>query len=75
MARKPLQARDALIRVLDHAHETRPEDYPAPDVVHALSDWALLAYARGIVARQEETPGDAVASRVADELRRVLDKA
>jgi hypothetical protein len=60
--------------VLDHAHETRPEEFPAPDVVHALSDWALLAYSRGIVARQEETPGDSVALGVADELRRILDK-
>jgi hypothetical protein len=61
-----------LIRVFEHAHEARPEDYPAPGVLQALSDWALLAYAQGVVALQEEMAGDEVASGVADELRRIL---
>jgi len=70
------QNRFALIAVLTEAHEKRPDEYPDPQTLIAMSDGVLRAYAVGLLALLEAGPrGDSVASELHRDLRRILREA
>ena len=70
------QSRFALIAVLTEAHEARPDEYPDPQTLIAMSDEVLRAYAVGLLALLEAGPrGDSVASELHRDLRRILREA
>ena len=59
--------------VLTRAHEARPEEYPDPQALLALSDDAVSSYAAGLLDSLEAEPrSDSVATDLKEELRRIL---
>ena len=69
------QSRFALMTVLTRAHEERPDDYADPESLIVMSDHGLRSYAAGLLHSLEAAPrSDAVATRLQQELRRILDE-
>jgi hypothetical protein len=67
------QARFALVSVLEHAHEARPQEYADPAVLQAMADDALIEYAQGLLDSLDQAPRlDDVATELQAELRRIL---
>jgi hypothetical protein len=56
MAEDIHQARFALISVLRHAYEARPNEYADSDVLQAMNDERLIAYALGLLDSLERRP-------------------
>jgi hypothetical protein len=68
------QSRFALIAVLTRANEARPDDYPPPPTLLAMSDEGLRGYAVGLLSSLESGPsGEKVATWLQEELRRILE--
>ena len=67
------QSRFPLIAVLSQAHEARPDEYPDPQTLIAMSDDDLRGYAVGLLYWLEVEPRfDSVASLLRRDLRRIL---
>jgi hypothetical protein len=67
------QSRFALITALTEAHKARPNDYPNPGTVLAMSDEGLRAYAIGLLQLLDGAPGsDRVETALQQELRLIL---
>jgi hypothetical protein len=66
------QNRFALMAVLTDAHKARPDEYPDPQTLIAMSDEVLRAYAFGLIALLEAAREDTVASELHSDLRRIL---
>jgi hypothetical protein len=67
------QSRFALMAVLTRAHDARPDEYPDPQALLALSDDAVRSYAAGLLDSLEaESRSDRVATDLKKELRRIL---
>ena len=67
------QSRFALMTALSEAHKARPDDYPNPGTLIAMSDEGLRAYALGLLRLLEGAPGgDSVETELQRELRRIL---
>ena len=50
------QSRFALMTALTRAHQMRPDDYPNPGILVAMSDDDLRAYAVGVLERLDSVP-------------------
>jgi hypothetical protein len=69
------QSRFALMTALTRAHEERPDDYPDPKTLLVMSDHDLRSYAAGLLHSLEAAPrSDTVATRLQQELRRIVDE-
>ncbi len=67
------QDRFALISALTEAHQARPDEYPNPDTLVAMSDERLRAYSVGLLQLLQGAPaGDSVETDLQDELRSIL---
>ena len=67
------QSRFALMTALTRAHTVRPDDYPNPGTLVAMSDESLRAYAVGLLQLLEEGQGDdSVETELQKELRLIL---
>lgn len=59
--------------VLSRAYELRPEENANPEALQALSDWALIAYARGLLSLLEARPeDDEAAAEIRDGLGQIF---
>jgi len=67
------QSRFALMTALTGAHKVRPDDYPDPGILVAMSDEALRAYAVGLIQLLDVVPsGDSFETELQKELRVIL---
>jgi hypothetical protein len=67
------QDRFALMSALIRANMARPDDYPNPGTLIAMSDERLRGYAVGLLQLLEEAPGgDSVETELQQELRVIL---
>jgi hypothetical protein len=67
------QSRFALMTTLTGAHKVRPDDYPDPGILVAMSDEALRAYAAGLLQLLDGVPsGDNFEAELQNELRVIL---
>ena len=67
------QSRFALMTALTGAHKVRPDDYPDPGILVAMSDEALRAYAVGLLQLLDVVPsGDSFETELQKELRVIL---
>ena len=67
------QSRFALMTALTGAHRVRPDDYPNPGVLVAMSDEGLRAYAVGLLQLLDGFPsGDSFEAELQNELRVIL---
>jgi hypothetical protein len=67
------QSRFALMTALSEAQKARPDDYPNPGALVAMSDEGLHAYALGLLRLLEGAPGgDSVETELQKELRLIL---
>jgi hypothetical protein len=67
------QSRFALISALSEAHKVRPDEYPNPGALVAMSDEGLRAYALGLLQLLDGAPsGDSVEAELQNELRLIL---
>jgi hypothetical protein len=67
------QSRFALMTALTGAHRGRPDDYPNPGVLVAMSDEGLRAYAVGLLQLLDGVPGgDSFEAELQKELRVIL---
>jgi hypothetical protein len=67
------QSRFALMTALTGAHKARPDDYPDPSILVAMSDEALRAYAVGLLQLLDVVPsGDSFEAELQKELRVIL---
>jgi hypothetical protein len=67
------QSRFALMSALTGAHKVRPDDYPDPSVLVAMSDEGLRAYAVGLLQLLDGVPsGDSFEAELQKELRVIL---
>lgn len=67
------QSRFALMTALTGAHKLRPDDYPNPGILVAMSDDDLRVYALGLLERLDGAPtGDAFEAELQKELRVIL---
>ena len=67
------QSRFALMTALTGAHKVRPDDYPDPGILVAMSDEALRAYAVGLLQLLDVVPsGDSFEAELQKELRVIL---
>jgi len=70
------QSRFALMAVLTRAHDARPDEYPDPQALLALSDEGVRSYAAGLLHSLEAEPRrDNVAIQLWSELRSILQEA
>jgi hypothetical protein len=67
------QSRFALMAALAGAHKLRPDDYPNPGTLVAMSDEGLRAYAVELLERLDGVPsGDSFEVELQKELRIIL---
>jgi len=67
------QSRFALMTALGEAHKVRPDEYPNPGTLVAMSDEGLRAYAVGLLQLLARVPGgDSVETELLKELRLIL---
>ena len=67
------QSRFALMTALTGAHKLRPDAYPNPGILVAMSDDDLRAYALGLLDRLDGVPtGDDFEAELHNELRVIL---
>ena len=67
------QSRFALMTALTGAHKLRPNAYPNPGILVAMSDDDLRAYALGLLERLDGGPtGDGFEAELQKELRVIL---
>lgn len=67
------QSRFALMTALTRAHQLRPDDYPNPGILVAMSDEGLRAYAVEVLERLDGVPsGDSFEVELEQELRVIL---
>jgi len=70
------QSRFALMTALSEAHKARPDDYPDPGTLVAMSDDGLRSYAVGLLHLLETEPkGDEVAVGLHEQLWTILHAA
>jgi hypothetical protein len=70
------QSRFALMTALTGAHKLRPDEYPAPGILIAMSDDDLRAYAVELLQRLDGMPsGDSFEVQLQRELRVILGDA
>jgi hypothetical protein len=66
-------SRFALMTALSEAHKVRPDEYPNPGTLVAMSDEGVRAYAVGLLQLLERVPGgDSVETKLQKELRLIL---
>jgi hypothetical protein len=69
------QSRFALMAVLTRAHMERPDDYPNPGTLIAMSDEDLRSYATDLLHSLEAaSTNDSVAYELEKELRSILEE-
>ena len=67
------QSRFALMTALTGAHKSRPDEYPNPGILVAMSDEGLRAYAVELLERLDGVPsGDSFEVELQKELRVIL---
>jgi hypothetical protein len=67
------QSRFALMTALTRAHQLRPDEYPDPGILVAMSDEDLRAHAVGVLQRLDGMPsGDSFDVELREELRVIL---
>ena len=67
------QSRFALMTALSEAHNVRPDEYPNPGTLVAMSDEGVRAYAVGLLRLLEAAPGgDGLETELQKELRLIL---
>ena len=67
------QSRFALMTALTGAHKSRPDEYPNPGILVAMSDDELRAYAIELLQRLDGVPsGDSFEVELQKELRVIL---
>ena len=67
------QSRFALMTALTEAHKSRPDEYPNPGILVAMSDDDLRAYAVELLQRLDGVPsGDSFEVELQKELRVIL---
>ena len=67
------QSRFALMTALGEAHKARPDEYPNPGTLVAMSDEGVRAYAVGLLRLLEVAPGgDGLETELQKELRLIL---
>lgn len=67
------QSRFALMTALTGAHKSRPDEYPNPGILVAMSDDDLRAYALGLLERLDGVAtGDGFEAELRNELRVIL---
>jgi hypothetical protein len=67
------QSRFALMTALTGAHKLRPDEYPNPGILVAMSDERLRAYAAELLQRLDGVPsGDSFEAELQNELRVIL---
>lgn len=67
------QSRFALMTALTGAHKSRPDEYPNPGILVAMSDDDLRAYAVDLLERLDSVPsGDTFEVELRKELRVIL---
>jgi hypothetical protein len=67
------QSRFALMTALTRAHQLRPDDYPKPGILVAMSDEGLRAYAVEVLERLDGVRGgDSFEVELQQELRVIL---
>ena len=67
------QSRFALMTALTRAQQLRPDDYPNPGILVAMSDEGLRAYAVEVLERLDGVPsGDSFEVELQKELRVIL---
>ena len=67
------QSRFALMTALTGAHKFRPDDYPNPGILVAMSDEGLRAYAVELLERLDGVPsGDSFEVELQKQLRGIL---
>ena len=67
------QSRFALMTALTRAHQLRPDEYPNPGILVAMSDDDLRAYAVDLLERLDGVPsGDSFEVELRKELRVIL---
>jgi hypothetical protein len=67
------QSRFALMTALTRAHQLRPDEYPDPGILVAMSDKDLRAHAVGVLQRLDGAPsGDSFEVELQEELRVIL---
>jgi hypothetical protein len=67
------QIRFALMTTLSAAHKVRPDQYPNPGTLVAMSDEGLRAYALGLLQLLEGVPaGDSIEAELQKELKLIL---
>ena len=70
------QSRFALMTALSEAHKARPDDYPDPGTLVAMSDDGLRSYAVGLLHLLETEPkGDELAVGLHEQLWTILHAA
>ena len=67
------QSRFALMTALTGAHKLRPDEYPSPGILVAMSDEGLRAYAVELLERLDGVPsGDSFEVELQKQLRGIL---
>jgi hypothetical protein len=67
------QNRFALMTALTRAHRARPDEYPSPGTLVAMSDEVVRAYAVGLIQLLDGVPGgDSVEAELQKELKLIL---
>ena len=70
------QSRFALMTALGEAHKARPDEYPKPGTLVAMSDEGLRAYAVGLLLLLESGAGrDKIETELQKELKLILEDA
>ena len=70
------QSRFALMTALSEAQKVRPDDYPDPGTLVAMSDEGLRAYAVGLLLLLESGASrDKIETELQKELKLILDDA
>jgi hypothetical protein len=68
------QSRFALMTALGEAHKARPDEYPNPGTLVAMSDEGVRAYAVGLLRLLEAAPGgDGLETELQKQLKLILD--